>query len=243
MVSHCSGKRHQVMQHAHAQQHKCISNLHLIYMKQEDLQPVLAAHSNTCWRRSPDTIKATWEKFKESVREKKSAAGWKEHTASMFPAARHSITFLPTLVALAVVSRILQHYRLRLRTLHHVQQPLSQVGVSWQVSIHLRVQPWWWDHAGGLWIRLCDLLLHQTLRRSCAPSSSGGLTVHEPPSAATVWARPGAAASAPGKAVVNIWAARPAGEAAPLMLSSPAHSLPLRDSLSSPLLSHSLTPL
>lgn len=151
--------------------------------------------------------------------------------------------FLPTLVALAVVSRILQHYRLPLRTLHHVLQPLSQVGVSWQVSIHLRVQPWWWDHAGGLWIRLCDLLLHQTLRRSCASSSSGGLTVHEPLSAATAWARPGAAASAPGKAVVNIWAARPAGEAAPLMLSSPAHSLPLRDSLSSLLLSHSLTPL
>lgn len=141
--------------------------------------------------------------------------------------------FLPTLVALAVLSRIPQRHRLPLWTLHHVQQPLSQVGVSWQVSIHLRVQPRWWDHAGGLGISLCDLLLHQSLRRGRAYSSSGGLPVHKPLSAATARARarprPGEAASAPGKAVVNIWAVRPAGEAAPLPSSSlpPSLRLPL----------------
>lgn len=117
---------------------------------------------------------------------------------------QQTLGFLPTPVALTVLSRILQHNRLPRRTLHHVHHAVPQVWVAWQVSIYLRVRPRR-RHAGGLnslWISLCDLLLHQTLRccrASSGSSSSSTLPVHNPQrrAAATVWACPRAAASAP----------------------------------------------
>lgn len=116
---------------------------------------------------------------------------------------QQTLGFLPTPVALTVLSGILQHNRLPRRTLHHVHHAVPQVWVAWQVSIYLRVRPRR-RHASGLnslWISLCDLLLHQTLRccRASSGSSSSALPVHNPQrrAAATVWACPRAAASAP----------------------------------------------